>query len=286
MSNTQCLSFFFFQAEDGIRDYKVTGVQTCALPICDLAGRGEGADADGDGSELADREGRDEPLRTVGEEDGDAVALPDADGEERARQLIGPGPERAVREPLIADDHGVCVGARPRRLVQQVAECPAARRHTGLDYSRLSGVGNAVTRSAFRLRSSRAEEDTPRAPPSREGGQVPGRSLKRHEEAQSQEATSAPSPANASIHCTDGRGALGSASPAAKPSTPPTRSPKRWARMSASGLVPRRASRARHAARTTHGFRAARPPRPRATTRVVARIPMAPKIAVEAPTEA
>src|SRR2546426_2607469 len=28
--------FFFFQAEDGIRDYKVTGVQTCALPICSL----------------------------------------------------------------------------------------------------------------------------------------------------------------------------------------------------------------------------------------------------------
>src|SRR5256885_11065364 len=27
------LGFFFFQAEDGIRDYKVTGVQTCALPI-------------------------------------------------------------------------------------------------------------------------------------------------------------------------------------------------------------------------------------------------------------
>src|SRR5256885_16768652 len=25
--------YFFFQAEDGIRDYKVTGVQTCALPI-------------------------------------------------------------------------------------------------------------------------------------------------------------------------------------------------------------------------------------------------------------
>src|SRR5256885_6166520 len=27
---------FFFQAEDGIRDYKVTGVQTCALPISDF----------------------------------------------------------------------------------------------------------------------------------------------------------------------------------------------------------------------------------------------------------
>ena len=25
--------YFFFQAEDGIRDYDVTGVQTCALPI-------------------------------------------------------------------------------------------------------------------------------------------------------------------------------------------------------------------------------------------------------------
>src|SRR4051794_30072563 len=32
---TQCLlsCFFFFQAEDGIRDGRVTGVQTCALPI-------------------------------------------------------------------------------------------------------------------------------------------------------------------------------------------------------------------------------------------------------------
>src|SRR5690606_39461054 len=26
--------FFFFQAEDGIRGFHVTGVQTCALPIC------------------------------------------------------------------------------------------------------------------------------------------------------------------------------------------------------------------------------------------------------------
>src|SRR5256885_9600644 len=29
--------YFFFQAEDGIRDYKVTGVQTCALPISEGA---------------------------------------------------------------------------------------------------------------------------------------------------------------------------------------------------------------------------------------------------------
>src|SRR5690606_39751324 len=28
-----CFIVFFFQAEDGIRDFHVTGVQTCALPI-------------------------------------------------------------------------------------------------------------------------------------------------------------------------------------------------------------------------------------------------------------
>src|SRR2546430_10399084 len=39
MTQTKCSnscrsrSFFFFQAEDGIRDLTVTGVQTCALPI-------------------------------------------------------------------------------------------------------------------------------------------------------------------------------------------------------------------------------------------------------------
>src|SRR2546430_7599229 len=31
-----CLCFFFFQAEDGIRDLTVTGVQTCALPILSI----------------------------------------------------------------------------------------------------------------------------------------------------------------------------------------------------------------------------------------------------------
>src|SRR5205809_1897824 len=30
----QTVFLFFFQAEDGIRDVAVTGVQTCALPIC------------------------------------------------------------------------------------------------------------------------------------------------------------------------------------------------------------------------------------------------------------
>src|SRR2546429_65261 len=32
-SQADCYQYFFFQAEDGIRDVAVTGVQTCALPI-------------------------------------------------------------------------------------------------------------------------------------------------------------------------------------------------------------------------------------------------------------
>src|SRR2546430_11302649 len=57
---------FFFQAEDGIRDLTVTGVQTCALPICDRDARGRrlgrllGHASAGDGSHIAapDPEGR------------------------------------------------------------------------------------------------------------------------------------------------------------------------------------------------------------------------------------
>ena len=33
VKSVRCFYFFFFQAEDGIRDHCVTGVQTCALPI-------------------------------------------------------------------------------------------------------------------------------------------------------------------------------------------------------------------------------------------------------------
>src|SRR5437773_7505417 len=38
--------FFFFQAEDGIRDRDVTGVQTCALPICHDKDHSRGYDND------------------------------------------------------------------------------------------------------------------------------------------------------------------------------------------------------------------------------------------------
>src|SRR3712207_7868538 len=35
MDSWLSLRYIFFQAEDGIRDIGVTGVQTCALPICE-----------------------------------------------------------------------------------------------------------------------------------------------------------------------------------------------------------------------------------------------------------
>src|SRR5690606_39541834 len=42
----RCLFRFFFQAEDGIRDFHVTGVQTCALAaLADALGRAAGAAA-------------------------------------------------------------------------------------------------------------------------------------------------------------------------------------------------------------------------------------------------
>src|SRR2546430_11246104 len=43
---TRC-GFFFFQAEDGIRDLTVTGVQTCALPIAPAGPAPSGHDRGG-----------------------------------------------------------------------------------------------------------------------------------------------------------------------------------------------------------------------------------------------
>src|SRR5256885_5450212 len=68
--------FFFFQAEDGIRDYKVTGVQTCALPIYGHARDPAGAFgriAFLDQLPVAEEGGADVVLLEVEGEAGDAV---------------------------------------------------------------------------------------------------------------------------------------------------------------------------------------------------------------------
>src|SRR5437773_11444193 len=63
-------SFFFFQAEDGIRDRDVTGVQTCALPISaalPLVQDGDGTNPAAGAADDLDGEARSEERR-VGKE--------------------------------------------------------------------------------------------------------------------------------------------------------------------------------------------------------------------------
>src|SRR3989442_7388985 len=54
--------FFFFQAEDGIRDADVTGVQTCALPICAASRRNAAPRGHGRGLPRARRQSRRAPV--------------------------------------------------------------------------------------------------------------------------------------------------------------------------------------------------------------------------------
>src|SRR2546422_7540701 len=61
--------FFFFQAEDGIRDVAVTGVQTCALPISPTHSWIRGLD-------IERRAGRDRRRRDAGRTPGRAPLAP------------------------------------------------------------------------------------------------------------------------------------------------------------------------------------------------------------------
>src|SRR2546429_6062160 len=74
VSESELMFFFFFQAEDGIRDVAVTGVQTCALPISAQQGcQGRGpdqarcADGMGDSSGIGAGLGAGEPAAALPE---------------------------------------------------------------------------------------------------------------------------------------------------------------------------------------------------------------------------
>src|SRR2546427_10749972 len=103
--------FFFFQAEDGIRDLTVTGVQTCALPICvrrpghplpgrePERGRGWAAAGQGDG---VPEQGRRPRRRERGAPQGRGAGPPGRGGRRRGRGAMsaehnghGPPPPRA-----------------------------------------------------------------------------------------------------------------------------------------------------------------------------------------------
>src|SRR3989441_12066107 len=96
--------FFFFQAEDGIRDKLVTGVQTCALPIC--------------ARRLPERAAA-APRRRSGKESFAHRGLPACGCGLRARQDTSraPGPPRETRRRL--PPRAFCV-LRPTFLVEIV----------------------------------------------------------------------------------------------------------------------------------------------------------------------
>src|SRR2546426_10190241 len=104
--------FFFFQAEDGIRDYKVTGVQTCALPISSLPGGlyGRGGYCPASGSDH---------LPTLqGESDagpGHADDSPDSAGSLDERAVLCRQGLRSVREDGIPGTDGHHGDRRPDR---------------------------------------------------------------------------------------------------------------------------------------------------------------------------
>src|SRR5687768_14750373 len=89
--------FFFFQAEDGIRDVAVTGVQTCALPIVDRRVHSAALPA----------------LGPLGEHD---LAVPDRVHAPRALPLAAPGDDPPA-PPHAGRDAGAPVRTLSRRVL-------------------------------------------------------------------------------------------------------------------------------------------------------------------------
>src|SRR6266496_3394883 len=118
--------FFFFQAEDGIRDLYVTGVQTCALPIWSGSpGSGSpGAESPGPGKNgpPAEQGGPVTAERDRGRQDQDQA-------EDAAAQGAG-HPQRADQGSVLAGQGGQLALARVRHLQVHVGYhqlAPAAR---------------------------------------------------------------------------------------------------------------------------------------------------------------
>src|SRR5258708_34716628 len=93
---TMVLIFFFFQAEDGIRDDLVTGVQTCALPIYLLDCRGrpawsrrENVDRFLDGVDRALGGARAMRDQIVGAVEIEPADFADAGGDQQIRRIAG-----------------------------------------------------------------------------------------------------------------------------------------------------------------------------------------------------
>src|SRR2546426_8792274 len=100
-AHTNFFFFFFFQAEDGIRDYKVTGVQTCALPIC----RDEGERALRADEQVQLRRGVGEAIKRVPR--GALASAWEARAHELARRVVQMPARGALDPPLHAPRRSV-----------------------------------------------------------------------------------------------------------------------------------------------------------------------------------
>src|SRR5689334_23705553 len=82
--------FFFFQAEDGIRDGTVTGVQTCALPICRQRGEQDERGGQGEGCQGGRDQGRvRRPDRPPAEAEGRAGGSPQEEVTRSEERRVG-----------------------------------------------------------------------------------------------------------------------------------------------------------------------------------------------------
>src|SRR5439155_1650872 len=127
-----CVLFgiFFFQAEDGIRDGHVTGVQTCALPISIDVGSGDVSGARLQARPVVDWRGRTRPRRGRGARRGRVRAVFRVLRRVRRRQ----------RCPL--------TGATRRRLAWSNTAPPRARGAAGPCETRVSGTASGPAPSA------------------------------------------------------------------------------------------------------------------------------------------
>src|SRR6266540_1939386 len=127
------LVFFFFQAEDGIRDRDVTGVQTCALPIL------RGQRGDRDRANLLQREVEQHELGDVRQREHHAVERPEPELEQVERQVLAFFVYIVIGERLLAVDQGnamleACKNSGKflgQRLVLPVALLAVAPRELG-----------------------------------------------------------------------------------------------------------------------------------------------------------
>src|SRR4030066_277272 len=145
--------FCFFQAEDGIRDSSVTGVQTCALPISSQrpGGRDPGSEDHAPGKTDLRRGGRGEARPARKEVFLDRRRFPPEGGHAR----LGPGGRRTElhfdhADPSRPDELLVVANPQEMEVVRDFSPCACGNRKRILPRSSSPGNGLTWWRSSSR----------------------------------------------------------------------------------------------------------------------------------------